>query len=1242
MQGCGLRTTGSRRAPSRYTPDVLRLGVPMTWRGVLVAAVVAAVAGASAWAALADDKAGWAVLAASLAAVVGAFGPTIVQWARRAARPYLPLSTAADELATTALKRILTNPLRTRLNRRRMPMQVGFRSTEHLGADRLPLPGAPGLHWRETPIEGHTYAVADALRGLPWRQLVVVGEPGAGKSVMAMMLAEQLLTHRKPDEPVPVLLPISSWDPTTESVAQFVGRRISEDFELTEVLALALVAEPRTSQDGLAGWWVMPVPDGLDEIPSPLREVALTAIEDFAASDRPLVLTCRTREFAKAEAVAGVLARAAVVQMQPLTPQALVDFLSDTSPRRQALWRPVIDDIIEQPLGALATALSSPLMAGLAKETFALSDPRELLGISEESQIADRLLDSFTSVAYNKGSSVDDGMPRARLHDYEPNEAITWLTSLAYLGYLDATRDLRWWRLPWAELAVRPKRFATLQAVAVTGTAIVATVLTSNIWSSWPRSIIAGGLFGLAIWLSLYGRLAGRLSPDLTKPPSQYGALLLVALPRIAVTESKASRYYYYYYFKLIELGLYGTVFGATAMLLASVDLLPPGDPDFREAIRPFFYWMQAGQITAILCYWPHPSAARAPNSGPARTLNALHARGAALASTHAVIAAAVFGVHGYATGAGIARWSLPGAAVFAVTGWIAAEATWVRFRLNQAVLSVPLPARPALLPLRLIAFLRDGAHPDRGVLRVNGSTWQFRHARIQDRLALAGKAAAYRRRAGAGDWSGKLDLAVLLREQGSLDELRARAAVGDWEAGWQLVQHAREQGDLDELLSLLRRLADTAPQEQRMALHLTRRQREESGDAQMFNLNRQRRVSEELAALLRSQHLLQELRHRADTGDTAAGAELAALLREQGLVEELSVRADAGDWSAREALPALLRELGQVDELRKRADAEQGRFLSPAKRELAAFLREHGLLEELRQRADAGDQESSREMAAHLRAQGQLEGLRHRADAGDWAARQALAALMRERGMIDELRERADAGDWRAREALPGLLRERGLLEELRRRADADAFDLEASRELATLLRDRGLVEELRRRADAYDSAASRALPSLLREQGLLDELRRRADREGPDARRELAALLRERGLVGELRHRADAGDWGACRELAALLREKGLLDELRRRADLAIALLGRPPRDAWLDGSLKDARVVVRELARLLHELGDLDEARAVLRLQADEGDTDAASDLARLFEQEGQEGIRGYDATFLRTRSQRSDRQ
>jgi len=63
------------------------------------------------------------------------------------------------------------------------------------------------------PLRGDVGEITAAFRGLPPRQLVVLGEPGAGKSVLAVLLTRGLLGERRPDDPVPVLLPVASWNP---------------------------------------------------------------------------------------------------------------------------------------------------------------------------------------------------------------------------------------------------------------------------------------------------------------------------------------------------------------------------------------------------------------------------------------------------------------------------------------------------------------------------------------------------------------------------------------------------------------------------------------------------------------------------------------------------------------------------------------------------------------------------------------------------------------------------------------------------------------------------------------------------------------------------------------------------------------------------------------------------------------------------------------------------------------------
>ena len=72
--------------------------------------------------------------------------------------------------------------------------------------------GRPGAG--PVPLEGSYEQVAE-LFGRPEtpRRLVVLGEPGAGKSMLLLNLTLQLLDRRVDGAPVPVLLPVAGWRP---------------------------------------------------------------------------------------------------------------------------------------------------------------------------------------------------------------------------------------------------------------------------------------------------------------------------------------------------------------------------------------------------------------------------------------------------------------------------------------------------------------------------------------------------------------------------------------------------------------------------------------------------------------------------------------------------------------------------------------------------------------------------------------------------------------------------------------------------------------------------------------------------------------------------------------------------------------------------------------------------------------------------------------------------------------------
>jgi hypothetical protein len=662
-----------------------------------------------------------------------------VTWRRLAPRDdpgRADLSEVAERLAGRALERLRHSPLRVRLNRP-MPLRVWFRSAAgEIGASRSAVTGEPGPDWEQAPIHDHVGRVSQRLRSLPLLQLVVLGEPGAGKSVLAVMLAHQLLSHRQQGEPIPLVLPVSSWNPTVESVTDFVARRLREDFGVPPQMAARLVTEPRPGADSRpAGWWVMPVLDGLDEVAPVWHPAALQAVERFAASDHPVVVTCRVWEFQRAVTAAGVLMRAAVVRLEPLQPNDVVEFLSEPKQRRQ-LWQPVFDVVQQASQGPLGRVLSTPLMVGLAKDAYADRDPGELARLRTRQEIAGRLIDGYVSAVYGSEAPNASRGGSVGARRYSPEDAARWLGSLAYLAYLDGTRDLRWWRLPWTALARSPRRLRWWRRAAIVTVPAMAAAVLVWPWSGWQRAaaVVAATMFLAALCASsMVDRLFGHPFQSV-HPAGPYW------LWRTKNAVSGAFR----------QAVVFGTMAGLTTGLLV-------GRPLLGSAVG------VAGGLAVIAV--PTIGGLRPSAAGPEATLRINHFLAAVAAIRAGALAAAVFAYTGFLLDAQWTWWAATGFITFAASAALASEYAWLQFRLAHLAVSLQARRRGGLLPRRLIFFLQDGIRPERATLRVNGTAWQFRHALIQDHLTNSARPMVLRRAVDAGDWVARRQLAELLDE---------------------------------------------------------------------------------------------------------------------------------------------------------------------------------------------------------------------------------------------------------------------------------------------------------------------------------------------------------------------------------------------------------------------------------------------------------------------------------------------
>ncbi|MEU8620183.1 NACHT domain-containing protein [Streptomyces sp. NPDC048623] len=272
-------------------------------------------------------------------------------------------------------------------------IDVTFTFRRYASARAARLPASP---------EGRLEKVVEDFRRLRPRRLVITGEPGAGKTVLARKFVMELNRVRAEDEPVPVLVSLADWD-TREPLRDWLTRRLRRDYGLSAKSAGQVVAARM----------VLPVLDGLDEMDEEGEEgvtradsragraLEVLARHQDGTEPAPFVLTCRTRAYDAQETGGGHVLDAARIAIDPVTADRARDFLAARgAARRPALWQPLLDELRDRPGGVLARTLSTPWRLTLAAVAYDWDgDPGELLRAGTEAEAGDLLLSRFIAAS---------------------------------------------------------------------------------------------------------------------------------------------------------------------------------------------------------------------------------------------------------------------------------------------------------------------------------------------------------------------------------------------------------------------------------------------------------------------------------------------------------------------------------------------------------------------------------------------------------------------------------------------------------------------------------------------------------------------------------------------------------------------------------------------------------------------------------------------------------------------------
>ena len=667
-------------------------------------------------------------VAAILVGILGGLPGLYLAWAALPESPgeagSLDLATVADQLAAAVGEQWQAEAAVRRLNDPYpLPVSWGAAGPSLTDAwDLLVKLAGTGVGWPSPPpawtwaagpdgLAGTGGELVEALSRVPTGRLVVLGEPGAGKTMLMVRLVLELLARRTGGGPVPVLASVGSWNPAEQDLWDWLSTRLVVDYPALANPPSPGADEPTQAAALLAAGLIVPILDGLDEIPEGVRGPAISRINDALRPGARLVVTCRSQQFRAAVRPEGgaevTLRGAAAVELRPLGPDAVRDYLCDDAagPSARARWSPVLKLLgTNAPVGQ---ALATPLMVGLARAIYnprpgelagALRDPAELCdpAVADRAVVESLLFDAFIPAAYRPD-------PAGRWKPQDPQDPQRWLVFLArYLEFKIAGPDLAWWQL---RLAVPGVTFgiAVLAGVLAGAVAAVGAVL---------GGVSGNGPFIAAVITALAGATAGGVAARLRSPMPARGfrwkrpslrVVLVGAVPGIAIVilgilDEVGLAF-------ALELGVYYAVaFGLFAWLVtqegAPLDISSGASPsavltrDRRVAV------VAGAGAGAIFCA-------------------ALVLLTVAIGSTNGADFAS-------AVGSGVVFGTTAGAVAGAA---VALRTAWPFYGLARAWLALRRQ-----LPWQLMGFLAE-AHK-RGVLRQAGAVYQFRHIELQHRIA--------------------------------------------------------------------------------------------------------------------------------------------------------------------------------------------------------------------------------------------------------------------------------------------------------------------------------------------------------------------------------------------------------------------------------------------------------------------------------------------------------------------------
>jgi len=210
-------------------------------------------------------------------------------------------------------------------------------------------------------------------------KLLILGEPGAGKTTTMLDLAQALVAKAKQDAsyPVPILINLSGWQEPRQSMPDWLVEELKSKYGVRKDIGKQWLQDKR----------LLPLLDGLDEVKPEHQEACVQAINQWLGSDRrpvSVVVCSRREEYASSQTQ---LHLNGAILLQALTDEQIQDYLIRVS--RTELWHVLQQDTV------LLNLMKTPLLLSITVLSYEALSLQQWHELTSPQQRLNLLLDAY-------------------------------------------------------------------------------------------------------------------------------------------------------------------------------------------------------------------------------------------------------------------------------------------------------------------------------------------------------------------------------------------------------------------------------------------------------------------------------------------------------------------------------------------------------------------------------------------------------------------------------------------------------------------------------------------------------------------------------------------------------------------------------------------------------------------------------------------------------------------------------